>query len=112
MYYDGHEDPRPRSSIAATFLPPATVNETAWDILLALHWDRSGELGLGRLARLVSVPQPVLERWLSVLEQRQLITVARHRYTIELRPALTRAGRALLNRYLSATSDLQVGACH
>ena len=110
MTYGWQTDPRRRSSKAAIFLPPAAVEETAWDILLALHSDRSCELGLDKLGRLVSVPHPVLERWLSVLEQRQLITAARHRFTSELRPVLTRAGRALLDRYLSATSDLQVGA--
>jgi len=112
MYYDGHKDPRPGKAIAAMFLPPATVEETAWDILLALHSDRSCAIGLDKLGRLVSVPHPVLERWLSVLEQRQLITGVRHSFTSELRPVLTRAGRALLDRYLSATSDLQVGAQH
>ena len=112
MYYDGHKDPRPGKSIAAIFMPPAAVEETAWDILLALHSDRSCKLGLDKLGRLASVPHPVLERWLSVLEQRQLITGTRHRFTSEMRPVLTRAGRALLDRYLSATSDLQVGAQH
>ena len=112
MYYDGHNDPRPGKSITAIFMPPAAVEETAWDILLALHSDRRGGLSFEKLARLVSVSEPVLDRWLSVLEQRQLITGTRHGFTSELRPVLTRAGRALLDRYLSATSDLQVGAQH
>ena len=112
MTYNWQDDPRRCSSKAAIILPPAAVEETAWDILLALHSDRSCELGLDRLGRLVSVPHAVLARWLSVLEQRQLITGARHRFTSELRPVLTRAGRVLLDRYLSATSDLQVGAQH
>ena len=112
MYYDGHEDPRACRSVMATFLPPASVEETAWDILLALHSDERSELGLDKLGRLVSVPPPVLERWLIVLEQRQLITSARHGFASELRPVLTRAGRALIDRYLSATIELQVGARH
>ena len=112
MTYGWQKDPRQCSSKAAIFLPPAAVEETAWDILLALHSDQSCELGLDKLGRMASVPHPILERWLSVLEQRQLITGVRHGFTRELRPVLTRAGRALLNRYLSATSDLQVGAQH
>lgn len=112
MYYDGHEDPRARSSIAATFLPPATVEETAWDILLALYWHPRRDLSLDKLGRLVSVPQPVLDRWVALLEQRRLIIGATNRFTGEIRPVLTPAGRQLLDRYLSATSDLQVGACH
>ena len=112
MYYDGHEDPRARRSVMPTILPPATVEETAWDILLALHSDRSCRLGLDKLGGMVSVPHPVLDRWLAVLEQRQLITRSRHGFTSELRPVLTRAGRALIDRYLAATIDLQVVARH
>jgi len=112
MYYDGHKDPRPGKAIAAMFLPPATVEETAWDILLALHSDRRCGLRFAKLARLVSVSEPVLDRWLSVLQDRQLITGAHHRFSSELRPVLTCAGRKLLDRYLSATGDLQVGARH
>ena len=36
----------------------------------------------------------------------------KHRFTGEIRAILTAAGRALLDRYLSAASDLQVGAYH
>ena len=97
---------------AATFVPPPTVEETAWDILLALHSDRSGELGLDKLARLVSVPQPVVDRWLALLEQRGLITGAMHGPTDDVRAVLTPAARELLDRYWSATSGLQVGAHH
>lgn len=98
------------SPSSATFLPPATVEETAWDILLALHADRSCELGLDRLARLVSVSEPILGRWLALLEHRKLITGARHGSTDELRAVLTPAGRDLLDRYWSATSGLQIDA--
>ena len=94
---------------AATFMPPALVEETAWDILLALHSDRCRGLGLDRLACLVSVSRPVLEGWLALLEQRQLITGAGH---YGLRAVLTPAARELLDLYWSATSALQVGAHH
>lgn len=95
---------------AATFMPPPTVEETAWDILLALHSDQSCELKLDKLAGLVSVSPPALDRWLERLEQRQLVTGARHRFSGELRAVLTPAGRELLDRYLSAAVGLQVGA--
>lgn len=95
---------------AATFMPPPTVEETAWDILLALHSDRSCELQLDKLARMVSVAPPIVDRWLDVLEQRQLVAGTRHRFSGELRAVLTPAGRDLLDRYLSAAADLQVGA--
>ena len=95
---------------AATFLPPPTVEETAWDILLALHSDQGCELKLDKLARLVSVSPPIVDRWLDVLEQRQLVAGTLHRFSVELRAVLTPAGRELLDRYLSAAADLQVGA--
>jgi DNA-binding MarR family transcriptional regulator len=97
---------------AATCFPPATVEESAWDILLALHSDQGCALGLDKLARLVSVRQPVLNCKLALLEQQQLVTGARHEATGELRAVLTAAGRKRLDRYLSATGDLQVGAHH
>ena len=112
MNTDWQKDLRMSTPAAATFFPPATVEETAWDILLALHSDQSCELGLDKLARMVSVRQPVLDHKLALLEQRQLITDVRDSFTGELRAVLTLAGRRLLDRYLSATSDLQVGACH
>ena len=112
MRYDWPKDLILHSPTAATFLPPATVEETAWDILLALHSDRSRGLGLDRLARLVSVPQPVVDRWLALLEQRGLITGTRHGHTDDVRAVLTPAGRELLDLYWSATSGLQVGAHH
>ena len=112
MNVDWQKDLRMSAPAAATFFPPATIEETAWDILLALHSDQGCGLGLDKLARLVSVRQPVLDHALALLEQRQLITGARHELTGELRAVLTPAGRALLDRYLSATGDLQVGAHH
>ena len=97
---------------AATFMPPPSVEETAWDILLALHSDRSCELKLDKLARIVSVAPPIVDRWLDVLEQRRLVAGTRHQFSGELRAVLTPAGRELLDRYLSAAADLQVGAHH
>ena len=94
---------------AAAILPPAIMEETPWDILLALHSDRHCRLSLAKLASLVSVAQPVLNRWLAGLEQRRLIAGATHRTTGELRATLTSAGRELLDRYLSSTSVLLDG---
>ena len=99
------QTPRPS---AATSLPPALVDETCWDILLALHSDRRCELGLDKLASLVSASQEVMSRWLAALEEQQLITGDKNAITGELRATLTTAGRELLDRFLSATSDLQV----
>jgi DNA-binding MarR family transcriptional regulator len=100
---------RIRGGTAVAALPPIMIGETPWDILLALRSDRRCELTLAKLASLVSVSQPVLDRWLAGLEQRQLVTGAKHRFTGELRAVLTSAGRELLDRYLSSTSVLQVG---
>jgi hypothetical protein len=86
------------------------VGETGWDILLMLYSDRHCELGFDKLASLASVPETVMHRWLAGLEQRRLIAVTKNSFTGELRAVLTGAGRELLDRYLSATSDLQVGA--
>lgn len=97
------------TSTAAT-LPPAIIEESAWDILLALHSDRGCELSLAKLASLVSVTHSALNRWLTALEQRQLIDGAKHRITGELRATLTPTGRALLDRYLSASTDLGLAA--
>ena len=97
---------------AASFLPPPTVEETAWDILLALHSDQGCELKLGKLARLVSVSPSALYRWLELLERRGLVASSRLMVSRELCAVLTPAGRELLDRYLSAAADLQVGAHH
>lgn len=98
---------RPPEPAAAVFLPPATVEETAWDILLALHSDRRCELSLHKLAGAVSAPKGMVDRWLGALEQRLLITRIKHRYTGEIRAVLTKTGRELLDSYLSVTSTLQ-----
>lgn len=100
-------DPNP-----TTFLPPPGVEETTWDILLALHSDRRCELPLDRLAGLASVSRDILAGRLELLEQRQMIVGARHRFSGEVRAALTPAARELLDRYLSAAGDLHVGAPH
>ena len=93
-------------------VPPTNVEETAWDILLALHADRRRELSLAQLSSIASVPMAVLESWLDNLEGRELITGAAHCRTGELVAALTIRGREMLDCYLSATGDLQVGAHH
>ena len=110
MNYDWKMDLRPRSRTAAAFLPPALVEEMAWDILLALHSDEGRAFSLDKLGSVVSASRPVLNHWLAVLEQRQLVTGARHGVAQEIRALLTPAGRELLDRYLSVTSDLQIGA--
>jgi len=97
---------------ATTFVPPAMVEESAWDILLALRSDRHCDLSLAKLASLVSVTPSALQRWLAALEDRNFITGAKHNSTGELRAILTPSARQLLDRYLSASSDLQVGTLH
>lgn len=108
MTHDWQLHLRPDNRTAATFLPPVAMDEAGWDILLALHSDRRCELSLAKLASLASVPQSTMQQWLAVLEQRQLISGARHRVTSELRAYLTPAGRELIDRYLSAASSLRV----
>ena len=112
MNCDWQKSAQMHGPAAATFLPPATVGETGWDILLALYSDRQRQLSLGKLGALISVPQTILTNWLASLEERQLITGATDTLTGELWALLTPAGRELLDRYLSAASDLQVGAHH
>ena len=112
MNYDWQMELRSRGRPAATFLPPALVEETAWDILLALHSDEGCKLSLDKLASVVSAPRPVLNQWLALLEERRLITGSKHGVEQELRAVLMPAGRELLDRYLSVTSDLQIGAHH
>lgn len=101
-----------RTPAAAASLPPAMVEETGWDILLALHSDPGSEHGLRRLASLVSAPPRVMNRWLARLEDHNLITGARMKSTGELCAILTRSGRDLLDNYLSAASGLQSGTHH
>ena len=109
MIYDWQTSLRASDYEAARIVPPATLEETGWDILLALHRDRHCDLTLKKLASVVSVPPSVMTRWLSTLERRELITAAQHRSTGEFLAMLTRNGRDLLDRYFSATRDLQVG---
>ena len=98
-----------RTPTAAAYLPPAMVEETGWDILLALHFDEDSELGLKKLASLISVPPKVMHQRLAKLEHRDLIA-ADQKPGGELRAVLTRAGRELLDNYLSAVSNLQARA--
>jgi DNA-binding MarR family transcriptional regulator len=108
MNCDWDKDLQMRRPSAAAALPPALVEETGWDILLALHSDKRCELSLDKLAALISVSQAVMSRWLPGLEQRRLISGATDSLTGELRAVLTSVGRELLERYLTAASDLQV----
>jgi DNA-binding MarR family transcriptional regulator len=110
MMYDWQTSLRASDYYAVRILPPATIEETGWDILLALHSDRHCRLSLEKLASIVSVPDATIDRWLGALEERELITGARHPSTDELLAVLTEMGRGLLDRYFSATKDLQVGA--
>ena len=112
MIYDWQTSLRASDYLAARIVPPATLEETGWDILLALHSDGFGDLTLRKLASVVSVPDAVMNRWLVTLEQRELITAAQHRSTGELLAMLTGKGRELLDRYFSVIRDLQVGAHH
>ena len=112
MNGDLQKNVRMRGQTAAAILPPAIMEETPWDILLALHSDRRCDLSLPKLASLVSVTPSALNRWLAALEDRQFITGAKHSLTGELRAVLTPPARQLLDRYLSASSDLLVGTPH
>ena len=112
MTYDWQMELTPSSGTAAKVLPPATVEETGWDILLALRSDQRCGLGLGRLGAVTSVPQAALIGWLVGLEQRLLISGNTDSLTGEARAVLTPAGRGLLDKYLTASSDLQVSAHH
>ena len=65
MTYDWQTSLRASTYQAARTVPPATLEETGWDILLALHRDHHRELTLQTLASLVSAREPVLLRWLA-----------------------------------------------
>ena len=110
MLYDWQTSLRTGDYCTARILPPATVGETGWDILLALHSDGHWRLSPRKLASMVSVPEGTIDRWLGALEERKLITGARDPSTDELLAVLTETGGNLLDRYLSATKDLQAGA--
>jgi DNA-binding MarR family transcriptional regulator len=110
MMHDWQTSLQASEHYAAWILPPATVEETGWDILLALHSDRNCRLSLEKLASMASVPLGIIERWLGALEERKLIIGARHPATDEVRAVLTDLGRGQLDRYFSATEGLQAGA--
>ena len=112
MSQDLHRSLQINGLEATTFLPPAMVEETAWDLLLALRADRHCDLSLAKLASVVSVTPSTLNRWLATLEEQQLISGAKDHSTGELRAVLTQSARQLLDRYLSASSDLRVGTHH
>ena len=112
MNCNGEASVQMRAATAAIFLPPVTVEETAWDVLLALYSARHCELSLNKLGALTSVPQTILTNWLAGFEERKLIKGAQDTVTGEVWAVLTPAGRDLLDKYLSATSDLQIGAHH
>lgn len=112
MTYDWQTQLRPSDQIAVASVPPVTIEETAWDILLALHSDRHCDLTLQKLASVVSIPEAAMNRWLPKLEQCELITAAEHRSTGEILAVLTRRGRELLDRYFSAAGDLRVAPHH
>jgi len=88
------------------YFPPAMLEETPWDILLALHSDPTRGISLERLAPAVSVHPAIAHTWLSWLEERKLVTGLQNTVTGEIRALLTDGGRELLDRYLSATIDL------
>jgi DNA-binding MarR family transcriptional regulator len=111
MSYDWPKTAQTPGRDTTVCLPPAMVEETNWDILLALHSDPRCELTLSRLASLASVTEAGLSQHLASLERHKLITGAQDQ-SGELRAFLTPTGRALLNQYLSATSELQVSAHH
>lgn len=110
MIYDWQTSLRASDYEAARIVPPATLEETGWDILLALHRDRHCDLTLQKLASVVSAREAEMLQWLAALERRGLITGAKHRVTGELLAVLTTKGRDLLDRYFLAATDLQVGA--
>lgn len=97
---------------APTVLPPANVEESAWDILLALHGDQGCALTLDKLALLVSLPAHALTRRLAALEELQLIAGVKNEVTREVRAILTPQGRALLDRYFSVADGLRAGVRH
>jgi len=92
---------------AAASLPPATIDEIGWDILLALHSGRHGESSLEKLASFLSVRRDVMDHWLRWLEVRWLVAAKRDGISGEIRPVLTPHGREMVDSYLSAISALQ-----
>ena len=98
-----------RRRTRAELFPPPMIGEVAWDILLALAAERHGALGLDRLACLVSARSISMSGSLRDLEERRLISFRTQFAGGQPQPALTRDGRELLDNYLTAASDLQLG---
>ena len=107
MAYAWQMELKPRSHGAAALLPPPMVEEPAWDILLALH-SHECELSLEKLSMIVSVPSRTLINWLARLEESELISGRADAVTRDARAVLTLKGRALLDNFICATTDLQV----
>ena len=105
MNRDWQKGPTIRSLAVTATLPPAMVEETAWDILLAIY--PNDGLSVEKLAPVASANPIVIGRWLSWLEDRELITGIQDGLTGEVRAVLTSGGRELLNRYLTASIDLE-----
>lgn len=112
MNREWQKDLEIRSPAAAASLPPAMVEETGWDILLALYSEPRLYVSIEKLAALTSVPRVVLNEWLGWLEDRGLVASARDKFTGEFRVELSSAGEDLLDRYLSSVSRLQAGTRH
>lgn len=91
---------------AAEIVPPPSIDEAAWDILLALHGDKGCALSLNKLGYIVSLSAETLTLRLARLEERGLVRGVLNEVTHELRAILTPAGRALLDRYFAATNEL------
>lgn len=112
MTYDWQTNSTFGEGVAMSSLPPATIEETGWDILLALHSNREPEVNLRKLTSMVSAPEAAMTRWLPTLERRELISGSQRPGTGEIFAALTARGREMLDRYFSATAQLQFGAAH
>jgi len=100
------------SGSAAALLPPALIDETGWDVLLALHSDRGGQLGLEKLAAIASIHRMKLGYWLDWLESHHFVAAANDKYSGELRAILTGEGRNMIDDYLSAIGKLSFSASH
>jgi len=79
MNREWQKDLEIRSPAAAASLPPAMVEETGWDILLALYSEPRLHMNIEKLAALTSVPRVVLGEWLGWLEERRLVGILRRR---------------------------------
>jgi len=87
--------------------PPPAFSELAWDVLLALHGHRRGQLDLDRLSCLASAPPSAVSSALATLESLQFVIVRPTGPSGQRRPLLTLYGCDLLERYFSAASGLQ-----